>query len=424
MPFAGHPTVGAAALVAHLRAPQMLSAQDLRLVLEERVGDVVCVARHRRGQALAASFTLPRLPQELGPAPAAEEIAARLGLAPADIGFGDHRPVVYGAGTDFIFAPLDSVEALGRADPDVGRWGADNGPAIYCYAPGGDGVDYRARMFASGWGIAGPGDRLGRRRLRRRRHALHAARRRRTDFGHRAGRRDGPAEPHRAQPGGRARRAQRGDDRRAGGAGRRGNDRPVSGSRILSIDALDLGFAARPWPFAEAQAERIADHWRARLAEQPRLYNGRVLLLGRHAIGADRRGVTLSGEYFETDFAAFLAWRDFGFPDPTVANCFSMAALVAADGGFLLGEMAAHTANAGATYFPAGTPDPNDVFDGKVDLAASALRELQEETGIAADEVAFAPGWTVVYAPPRIACLKMMRLAEPAERSRRGSRRF
>ncbi len=189
----------------------------------------------------------------------------------------------------------------------------------------------------------------------------------------------------------------------------------MSAARILSINALDLGVGAGPWRFAEAEAERIADHWRARLAKQPRLYNGRVLLLGRHAIGAGPQGTTLSGDYFETDFAAFLAWRDFGFPDLTVANAFSMAALVAADGAFLLGEMAAHTANAGATYFPAGTPDPNDVFDGKVDLAASALRELKEETGIAADEVAFAPGWTVVYAPPRIACLKVMRLAEPAE---------
>ena len=153
LPFAGHPTVGAAALIAHLRAPQMLAAQDLRLVLEEKVGDVVCVARHRRGQALAASFTVPRPPREASAAPTAEEIARRLGLAPDEVGFGAHRPVVYGAGVDFVFAPLASAEALARADPDAGGWGADNGPAVYAYAPGDDGVHYRARMFASGWGI-------------------------------------------------------------------------------------------------------------------------------------------------------------------------------------------------------------------------------------------------------------------------------
>lgn len=189
----------------------------------------------------------------------------------------------------------------------------------------------------------------------------------------------------------------------------------MSGARILKIDALDLGFSPRPWAFAEAEAARIADYWQARVARQPRLYNGRVLLLGRHAVETGPQATTLSGEYFETDYASFLAWRDFGFPDAEVANAFSMAALVGADGGFLLGEMAAHTANAGAIYFPAGTPDPKDVFDGKVDLAASAMRELHEETGIAAGEVAFDPGWTVVYTPPRIACMKIARLPQPAE---------
>src|SRR5271166_7194966 len=43
LPFAGHPTVGAACLIAHDRAPDLLAAQDLRIVLEEKVGDVVCL---------------------------------------------------------------------------------------------------------------------------------------------------------------------------------------------------------------------------------------------------------------------------------------------------------------------------------------------------------------------------------------------
>src|SRR5579863_6384854 len=46
LPFAGHPTVGAAILLAHLRAGGLLGAQDLRVVLEETIGEVVCVARH------------------------------------------------------------------------------------------------------------------------------------------------------------------------------------------------------------------------------------------------------------------------------------------------------------------------------------------------------------------------------------------
>src|ERR1700741_3504118 len=44
LPFAGHPTVGTAALIAHQRGGDLLLRQDLRIVLEEPIGDVVCVA--------------------------------------------------------------------------------------------------------------------------------------------------------------------------------------------------------------------------------------------------------------------------------------------------------------------------------------------------------------------------------------------
>ena len=73
--------------------------------------------------------------------------------------------------------------------------------------------------------------------------------------------------------------------------------------------------------------------------------------------------------------------------------------------------MAAHTANAGQIYFAAGTPDPSDVFDERVDLEASVKRELEEETGVNAADTTFGADWLVVYAPPLIACMKVMRLA-------------
>jgi 8-oxo-dGTP pyrophosphatase MutT (NUDIX family) len=187
-------------------------------------------------------------------------------------------------------------------------------------------------------------------------------------------------------------------------------------AHIIEVAELDLAFEPRPWAFAESRAGDIARHWAERKAALPRMFDGRILLLGRREFTKREDGATiLHGAYFETDFKAFLAWRDFGFPDAEVCNCFAMAALQSSDGAFLLGEMGAHTANAGMVYFAAGTPDPNDVFGDKVDLFASVRRELREETGISPDEVAFASGWTVVHAPPRIACMKTTRSAETVE---------
>ena len=185
--------------------------------------------------------------------------------------------------------------------------------------------------------------------------------------------------------------------------------------RLLKVGELDLGFEPSRWAFAERRADSIAAHWARLRRAKPMLFNGRVLLLGRRTIETGPNGVLkLSGVFFETDYADFLAWEEFGDAEEPVSNCFSMAAIRGDDGAFLLGEMARHTANAGQIYFPAGTPDPSDVFDDKVDLEASARRELLEETGVDAAEVSAAPGWTLVLTPRRIACMKLMTLGVSA----------
>ena len=125
-------------------------------MLEERIGDVVCVARHRKGQSLAANFDLPKLPERLDVRPpSTAEIAHGLGLAPEDIGFNGHEPSLFTAGVAYLFVPVRSLEVIGRARPIDMRWNADGGPATFLYT--GEvaeaGSAYHARMFAGTWGV-------------------------------------------------------------------------------------------------------------------------------------------------------------------------------------------------------------------------------------------------------------------------------
>ncbi len=183
---------------------------------------------------------------------------------------------------------------------------------------------------------------------------------------------------------------------------------------ILPLDRLDIRFDPRPWPFAEARRAEIDAHFQRAQAAQPALWNGRILLLHDHAID----GRVMTGACLETDFASFLAWRDWGFIDGSVRNAFPQAALKAADGAFLLGVMSARTANAGHIYFPSGTPERADIDGDRVDLDATLRRELAEETGLAAGDVTIEPGWTAVFDGPRIALFQVVRLPGPAERAR------
>ncbi|MGN6570924.1 MAG: NUDIX hydrolase [Pseudolabrys sp.] len=188
----------------------------------------------------------------------------------------------------------------------------------------------------------------------------------------------------------------------------------MTGPVVQHVDRLDLTFTPQPWAFADARRAEIDAYFAALKREKPALWNGRVLLLHRHALcdGVFR------GDYLETDFASFTAWRHWGSPEAGVNDCFAAAAIVAADNAVLLGRMGAHTANAGRIYFPAGTPDPGDIVGGKVDLDFSVGRELKEETGLDIADFEPASGWSMVMDRRHIPFVKTLRSPLAAEKLR------
>jgi 8-oxo-dGTP pyrophosphatase MutT (NUDIX family) len=173
---------------------------------------------------------------------------------------------------------------------------------------------------------------------------------------------------------------------------------------IHRVASLDLPVRPWSWPFAEARRADILAHFAEQQRDKPKLWNGRVLL-GRHPVFS---GGCLSASYFETDFASFLAWRDWGFPDHSVFNGFGMGALRCSDGAFVLGEMGEHTSNAGRVYFPSGTPDLDDIKDSAVDIAGSVARELEEETGLVPGDYRSEADWHCVYTGRAMAMIRIL----------------
>jgi 8-oxo-dGTP pyrophosphatase MutT (NUDIX family) len=184
---------------------------------------------------------------------------------------------------------------------------------------------------------------------------------------------------------------------------------------IHRVTTLDLKVEPWDWPFARERREEIAAHFAERQREKPGLWNGRVLLGRNPRFSAGR----FEASYFETDFASLLAWRDWGFPDRTAFNGFGMGALRTTDGAFVLGEMGAHTANAGRLYFPAGTPDLADVKDGALDLASNVAREVEEETGLAPSDYQASSHWDCVLTGATIAMMRVLDAPEAGDDLRR-----
>jgi trans-2,3-dihydro-3-hydroxyanthranilate isomerase len=159
IPFAGHPTIGTAILLAELRTPLVNGERDAIIVLEQTIGTVRVGVRLRAGQAPFAEFDAPKLPEKVAIPPSRDRIADALGLLPREIGFENHTPQCLSAGNTFAFVPVASLEAIAKARVEQAHWGSVfpsstfAGAYLYTRECVHAGSAFHARMFAPQLGV-------------------------------------------------------------------------------------------------------------------------------------------------------------------------------------------------------------------------------------------------------------------------------
>jgi trans-2,3-dihydro-3-hydroxyanthranilate isomerase len=155
LPFAGHPTVGAAIALVERDG---LGA-DRIVVLEENAGDVRC-ALH--GDAVTyAEFDAPVMPQLLDVPLDRDALADALGLVHDDMYLENHAPVVATAGNAFAFIPVKGLDAMNRIRVNTAALealgdaapGEPVEPYVYCRETVSVDCAFHARMFAPHMGI-------------------------------------------------------------------------------------------------------------------------------------------------------------------------------------------------------------------------------------------------------------------------------
>ncbi len=114
LPFAGHPNVGAAVMIA-----RRIGHEGEQLVLEQPAGHVTAwLTRGGGGQPVAAEIEAPR-PLTLGVSFDRAAIAACAALPAEAIHVNAHPPLMAGCGAPFVIAEVEDLEQLAAATPDI-----------------------------------------------------------------------------------------------------------------------------------------------------------------------------------------------------------------------------------------------------------------------------------------------------------------
>jgi trans-2,3-dihydro-3-hydroxyanthranilate isomerase len=165
MPFAGHPTLGTAALLAELKNKPGCTFETT-ITLELKAG-LTPVRITRIADRINGIFTAPVIPfHAAAHLPSVADTAQALNLSPEDIGFDGHGLSSIEGGPRFFYVPVKSRAALEKSKTSEPHWSnilqAVNREhrftsidAVYLYTRGGDGPQaaFRARMYSPTGGI-------------------------------------------------------------------------------------------------------------------------------------------------------------------------------------------------------------------------------------------------------------------------------
>ncbi len=121
VPFAGHPTVGTAHVLAAI-GEIPLAAEETRITFEEKVGLIPVRIVARDGAPVFCQLSAARLPEVGPPLPPNAELAAMLGIAESDILTGAMQPQNVTCGLPFAFVPLRDRHAVARCKLNLERW--------------------------------------------------------------------------------------------------------------------------------------------------------------------------------------------------------------------------------------------------------------------------------------------------------------
>jgi trans-2,3-dihydro-3-hydroxyanthranilate isomerase len=158
IPFAGHPTVGAAFVLAILGEIELVEPET-HVVFEEGVGPVPVLIRASGGKPTFTQLTTAVSPEVGPPTPGRSILADLLSLEPSDILGGMTSPQAVSCGLPFLIVPLKDRDAVRRAKVRLDHWESSLrlywAPSILVFARDAEleGSDIRARVFVPGLSV-------------------------------------------------------------------------------------------------------------------------------------------------------------------------------------------------------------------------------------------------------------------------------